>query len=68
MYIIWYIVPNWVHHIILYDTSNQNEPERTEMSLPPFVPDFRNLANRVPISRFRTGAFRVPCDYGFNND
>ena len=52
-----------VHCTKLYGTSNQSEPERTEMSLPPFVPNFRDLANRVPVSRFRTGAFRVPCDY-----
>ncbi|GJX27735.1 hypothetical protein Tco_0235814 [Tanacetum coccineum] len=34
------------------------------MSLPPLVSNFKDPANRVPVSRFRTGAYHVPCDYG----
>ncbi|GJR91129.1 hypothetical protein Tco_0215140, partial [Tanacetum coccineum] len=30
------------------------------MSLPPLVPNFKDPANRVPVSRLRTEAFRVP--------
>ncbi|KAL4581226.1 hypothetical protein LXL04_017436 [Taraxacum kok-saghyz] len=39
------------------------ESERTEMSLPPFVPNFRNLANCVPVPRTRTEANRESCDF-----
>ena len=43
--IIWYIEPKRIG-------AYRNEPT-------PFVPNFRDLANRLPVSRFRTGAFRV---------
>ncbi|KAL4556356.1 hypothetical protein LXL04_039005 [Taraxacum kok-saghyz] len=36
--------------------------ERTEMSLPPLVPNFRDLANCVPVPRTRTEANRESCD------
>ena len=39
-------------------------PKLTEMSLPPFVPNFRDLG--VPVSRSRTGAYRIPFVYGIS--
>ncbi|KAJ9543559.1 hypothetical protein OSB04_023266 [Centaurea solstitialis] len=33
------------------------------MSLPPYVPNFRNLVNRDPVPRSRTGAYRELSDY-----
>ena len=48
--IIWYIEPKRTG-------AYRNEPT-------PFVPNFKDLANRVPVSRSHTRTNRVPCDYG----
>ncbi|GJR73814.1 hypothetical protein Tco_0086179 [Tanacetum coccineum] len=37
------------------------------MSLPPLVPNFKDLANRIPVSRSRTRAYHVLCDYDLDN-
>ncbi|GKD83696.1 hypothetical protein Tco_1350535 [Tanacetum coccineum] len=36
------------------------------MSLPPLIPNFKDPANRVPVLRPHTRAFRVPCDFGLS--
>lgn len=36
---------------------------RSEMSLPPLVPNFRNLANCNPVSYSRIEAYREQCNY-----
>ena len=41
-------------------------PERSEMSLPPLVPNFRDLANHDPVPRSRTEVYRELCDYVLN--
>ncbi|KAJ0537872.1 putative RNA helicase [Helianthus annuus] len=41
-------------------------PKQSEMSLPPLVPNFRDLANCDPVSGSRTGAYHEPCDFATN--
>ena len=52
---LWYIVPDDMVH---------RTGGRSEMNLPPSVPDTANMANRVPGPRSRTGANRDLGNYG----